>query len=276
MSNATPSASSSFAMAFCRPCWPPRRRGRRIQADAGVRPDCRILGEMLEPVARSRRSRSSAAALASVRAIRPTARRRSSPIQRDQIASSTASIDGVLIVSPVKMPSISLPPLVSRKIFGSGRSGPVALEPLDRARARISTPCPPSPPSTFCQLKVATSILSQAISYAKTALTSRRRSTGRRGRRRSSRRSGTRTPVVVPFQVNRTSFDRVDCVEIADLAVIGAAHLGIELQLLDASVTQPSPKLSQASIVTGREPSMRPHRHFEGAGVGARERCRCR
>jgi hypothetical protein len=30
-------------------------------------------------------------------------------------------MEGVLIVSPLKMPSISLPPLVSRKIFGSGQ-----------------------------------------------------------------------------------------------------------------------------------------------------------
>ena len=34
-----------------------------------------------------------------------------------------ASIDGVLMVSPLKMPSISLPPLVSWKIFGSGQAG---------------------------------------------------------------------------------------------------------------------------------------------------------
>ena len=33
------------------------------------------------------------------------------------------SIDGVLIVSPRKIPSISLPLLVMRKIFGSGQGG---------------------------------------------------------------------------------------------------------------------------------------------------------
>src|SRR5690349_6309088 len=37
--------------------------------------------------------------------------------------SSTHSVDGVLMVSPSKMPSLSLPPLVMRKIFGSGHGG---------------------------------------------------------------------------------------------------------------------------------------------------------
>ena len=48
-------------------------------------------------------------------------------------ASATQSIDGVLIVSPAKMPSISLPPLVMRKIFGSGRRRHEALQPLHGA-----------------------------------------------------------------------------------------------------------------------------------------------
>ena len=39
------------------------------------------------------------------------------------VKSSFASMDGVLIVSPWKMPSISLPPLVMRKIFGIGQAG---------------------------------------------------------------------------------------------------------------------------------------------------------
>ena len=43
--------------------------------------------------------------------------------RRPSSASSTASIEGVLIVSPLKMPSISLPPLVSRNSFGSGQAG---------------------------------------------------------------------------------------------------------------------------------------------------------
>src|SRR5215471_15087327 len=42
---------------------------------------------------------------------------------KPSIASSTQSIDGVLIVSPSKMPAISLPPFVIWKILGRGRSG---------------------------------------------------------------------------------------------------------------------------------------------------------
>src|SRR5690606_34352471 len=38
-------------------------------------------------------------------------------------ASSTHSIDGVLMVEPLKMSSLSLPPLVMRKILGSGHGG---------------------------------------------------------------------------------------------------------------------------------------------------------
>src|SRR6187402_1547450 len=38
-------------------------------------------------------------------------------------ASSTASIDGVLIVSPLKIPSINPVPFTRRKILGSGRGG---------------------------------------------------------------------------------------------------------------------------------------------------------
>ena len=45
------------------------------------------------------------------------------PTCRPSSASSTHSSEGVLIVSPTKMPAISLPPLVIWKIFGSGRSG---------------------------------------------------------------------------------------------------------------------------------------------------------
>jgi hypothetical protein len=60
---------------------------------------------------------------------------------------------------------------------------------------------------------------------------------------------------VVPFQVKTTSLVEIDLREVDDLAVGRLAHGGVELQLLDASVTQPSPKLSQASISTGRAPS---------------------
>ncbi len=45
------------------------------------------------------------------------------PFAASSIASSTHSIEGVLIVSPRKIPSISLPFAVSRKSLGSGQGG---------------------------------------------------------------------------------------------------------------------------------------------------------
>ena len=50
---------------------------------------------------------SSAAALASLRACRPFSPPRPLAHSSAKIASSTASIDGVLIVSPLKIPSLS-------------------------------------------------------------------------------------------------------------------------------------------------------------------------
>ena len=65
-------------------------------------------------------------------------------------------------------------------------------------------PWPPSPPSAFCQLKVATSILSQGRSWAKAAEVA---SAMVRPSRVSliQSPSGTLTPEVVPFQVKTTS-----------------------------------------------------------------------
>ena len=65
-------------------------------------------------------------------------------------------------------------------------------------------PWPPSPPSTFCQEKVATSILSHGRSIAKAAEVA---SQIVRPSRSSAIQSpfGTRTPEVVPFQVKTTS-----------------------------------------------------------------------
>src|SRR5688500_12971145 len=40
---------------------------------------------------------------------------------RESRQSSTQSMEGVLMVSALKMPSMNLPPLVMRKIFGKGR-----------------------------------------------------------------------------------------------------------------------------------------------------------
>src|SRR6188508_2792769 len=59
------------------------------------------------------------------------------------------------MVSPAKIPSFSLPLLVSRKIFGKGHAG---LYVSSRSTARgdkMSIPCAPSPPRAFCQEDVA-------------------------------------------------------------------------------------------------------------------------
>ena len=66
---------------------------------------------------------------------------------------------------------------------------------------------------------------------------------------------GTRTPEVVPFQVNTTSvlksiFDRSGRSPYGALSVVTF----LSLSSLVTSLTQPSPKLSQASMVTGRAP----------------------
>src|SRR5579862_1412757 len=64
-----------------------------------------------------------AARLASARATQPSSPPTLSAHFNESSASSMHSIDGVLIVSPRKMPSISFPLPVSRKILGSGQGG---------------------------------------------------------------------------------------------------------------------------------------------------------
>ena len=79
--------------------------------------------------------RSSAAALASVRAIMPL--RPPMPFAHSSatIASSTASIEGVLIVSPLKTALDQLARFGEAEDLGQRPVGGVAFQPLDRARA---------------------------------------------------------------------------------------------------------------------------------------------
>src|SRR3954468_21994544 len=89
--------------------------------------------EVLERIAGSRARKSIHGVLATQSAITlalASARARNAfkpPIDLAQPSvsrlSSTHSIEGVLMVSPSKMPWLSLLPLVSRKIFGSGQGG---------------------------------------------------------------------------------------------------------------------------------------------------------
>jgi hypothetical protein len=78
-------------------------------------------GEEVDPVASATQS-ATAARLASARRSAPAGRRSLRPSEAVERVLD-ASIEGVLMVSPLKMPSISLPPLVRRKSFGSGQAG---------------------------------------------------------------------------------------------------------------------------------------------------------
>jgi hypothetical protein len=93
-------------------------------------------------------------------------------------------------------------------------------------------PCAASPPSTFCQEKVVTSSLSQSAGPAQRP---RSRVADRQALAVGGMKSpfGTRTPLVVPFQVKTTSVSKSTAGEGRHLAVgRGLAHV-VELQLLD-------------------------------------------
>src|SRR3546814_7235625 len=75
-----------------------------------------------ESQSRSATILSSAAALASLRAFRPSRPPRDFAHSSAKIASSTASIDGVLIVSPLNTPSASAPFETRRNTLGSGQA----------------------------------------------------------------------------------------------------------------------------------------------------------
>ena len=131
-------------------------------------------------------------------------------------------------------------------------------------------PCAASPPSAFCQLKVPTSIFAQATSWAKAAEVASQRVRPVRSAAIQSP-SGTRTPLVVPFQVNTTSLAGSMPVEVRDLAVIGGPDLGVELELL-GDVGDPA----VAEALPGEHgdrprPEQRPNRHLHRAGVGRRD-----
>jgi hypothetical protein len=99
-----------------------RTRGRRCEADGGGE---RVAGSPARKSTQSVRATHSATAarLASVRAISPGRPPMDSAQRRPSSASSTQSMEGVLMVSPAKMPSMSLPPFVRRRFSaGAGRS----------------------------------------------------------------------------------------------------------------------------------------------------------
>ena len=84
--------------------------------------------------------------------------------------------------------------------------------------------------------------------------------------------SGTRTPLVVPFQVKTTSLAGSIAAEVGRSRHSRRCGLSASsLSCLTTSVTQPAPKLSHASMVTGRGAEQRPHRQLHRAGVGRRD-----
>ena len=211
----------------------------------------------------------SAAKLASARA-RVAARPPIASIQSSaSIASATPSIEGVLIVSPAKMPSISLPPLVRRKIFGSGRGGRVALQPLDGARAEDQHAVAALAAHRLLPGEGGDVELVPGQVLSEGGRGGVAEGQARRGRRRSSRRRGRGRREVVPFQVKQTSASGPHRREVGQRAVGRGQHPAVgELQLL-GRVGRPA--LAEAlpdQHVDGPGAEHRPHRHLEGAGVG--------
>jgi hypothetical protein len=196
-----------------------------------------------------------AARLASLRATSAASPPTLSAQRSPSSASSTQSIEGVLIVSPLKMPSFSLPPEVRRKTFGSGQAG-LCVSSRSTARGeRASIPCPASPPKTFCQDQVTTSSLSHGRRMAKTAeVASHSTSPSRFAGIQSP--CGMRTPEVVPFQVSTTSCAKSTAARSGSFPYGAAStRASASLSCLRTSEAQASEKLSKASTSTGRAPS---------------------
>src|SRR4051812_44977960 len=117
-------------------------------------------------------------------------------------------------------------------------------------------PCAASPPSAFCHEKVTTSSLAQSSGCANAAEVASQIVMPSRVPLIQSA-LGTRTPDVVPFQVKTMSdfgsiFVRSGSLPYGALTTATS----FSLSCLATSVTQPSPKDSHASIVTGRAPSV--------------------
>ncbi len=153
----------------------------------------------------------------------------------------------------------------AEKISGRGRG---AGSRSSRSTARglsTSMPCAASPPSAFCQLNVPTSILRQSMCCAKAA--DGGVANGKSGAvGRDPVGAGTRTPLVVPFQVKTMSLAG-SMPQVADLPIVGRANVGIELQLL-GDVGHPAGAEAFPRQHGHRAAAeQRPYRHLHGAGV---------
>src|SRR5262245_18893078 len=127
-------------------------------------------------------------------------------------------------------------------------------------------PCAASPPSAFCQEKVTTSVLAKSIGCAKIAEVASANVSPVRSLAIQSP-LGTRTPEVVPFQVNSTSRLKSTWPRLGRRPY-SALRTGtaVSFSCLLTSLTQPSPKLSQVKASMPRAPSM-PHMAISKAPV---------
>ena len=154
--------------------------------------------------------------------------------------------------------------------MGSGRRG-VCFSSRSTARGpRISTPCAALAAEHLLPGEGGDIDLVQSMSYAKRREVA---SAKLRPSRSAAIQSplGTRTPLVVPFQVNTTSLARSTAVEVGKLRRNRRRIVGVELELLDRVG---HPALAEALPGQhGDRPRAehRPHRHFERAGVGRRD-----
>ena len=130
-------------------------------------------------------------------------------------------------------------------------------------------PCAASPPTAFCQEKVATSSFDQSSACANTAevashIVSPSRSAGMKSA------EGTRTPDVVPFQMKTTSREKIDGGEVGQLAV--GRHVRTRIGDLQLAQDVGDPVLAEGfpgDDVDAALAEQAPQRHFDGAGVGA-------
>ena len=183
-------------------------------------------------------------------------------------ASSTAIIEGVLIVSPWKDAVAELPPWVRRKILGRGQGG--CSSPAARPRAGSGPACRAAPrrPAPSARNRWRHRACARQMAMANTAeVASQRMRPGRSSVIQSP--FGTRTPEVVPFQGKRMSRSGSPTARgpASGRTALRRMRTSASLQLLPVSVTQPSPKLSHATTSTPRAPS-------SATSPSRRRRCR--
>ena len=215
-----------------------------------------------------------ARALASARAISAGSPPTDRPHSSAAIQSSTQSIDGVLMVSPWKMPSMSLPLEVRRKTLGRGRSGGEGLQPLDGA----------GPEHQDAVRGLAAHDLLPGEGGHVQAVPGQR--LGERGRGRVADReplaippglsneAGTRTPEGGAVPGEHHVAVPVEGREVHDAPVVGAVDPGVEPELLDGVRDPALAEALPGHHLDGALPQHGPHGHLDGAGVGGGGRCR--